>query len=42
MTQVEQLGGLMHTSLTSAFDNNELEDKDQQQVLGLWKTLQTK
>ncbi len=42
MTQVEQLAGLMHTSLTSAFDNNELADDDQQQVLGLWKTLQTK
>ena len=41
MTQVEQLAGLMDTSLTAAFDNNELVADDQQQVLSLWQTLQS-
>ena len=41
MTQVAQLSGLMHTSLTMAFDNNELVADDQQQVLGLWHRLQS-
>jgi hypothetical protein len=42
MTRIKQLAGLMFTSLTSAFDNNELADEDQQQVLALWETLLTK
>jgi hypothetical protein len=41
MTQVEQLVGLMFTSLTAAFDNNELLADDQKQVLSLWQTLQS-
>jgi DNA-binding phage protein len=41
MTQVEQLSELMRVSLDSAFNNNELVDDDQQQVLNLWQTLQT-
>jgi hypothetical protein len=41
MIQVEQLAELMRTSLIAAFDNNELVDDDQQQVLNLWQTLQT-
>lgn len=42
MTQVEQLAGLMDTSLSAAFDNNELVADDQQQVLSLWQTLQSR
>lgn len=42
MTQVAQLAGLMDTSLTAAFDNNELVADDQQQVLSLWQTLQSR
>ena len=41
MTQVEQLSELMRVSLDSAFNNNELVEDDQQQVLNLWQTLQT-
>jgi hypothetical protein len=41
MTQVEQLSELMRVSLDYAFNNNELVEDDQQQVLNLWQTLQT-
>ena len=40
MTQVTQLAGLMDTSLSSAFSNQELIADDQQQVATLWQTLQ--
>lgn len=39
MSQVEQLSELMHTSLSQAFANNELEADDQKQVLTLWQNL---
>ena len=39
MTQVKQLEELMDVSLTAAFDNNELIDEDQTQVLKLWQLL---
>lgn len=39
MTQVSQLAELMDDSLAAAFDNNELLDEDQQQVLKLWQVL---
>jgi hypothetical protein len=39
MTQVDELAKLMDDSLTSAFDNNELIDNDQQQVQELWQWL---
>jgi hypothetical protein len=39
MTQIEQLNVLMNTSLTAAFENNELIADDQQQVLSLWQLL---
>ena len=41
MTQIEQLSDLMHTSLTLAFANHELEADDQKQVLSLWQSLLT-
>jgi len=41
MTEVEQLSDLMLSSLTQAFDNNELETEDQKQVLSLWQSLLT-
>ena len=42
MTQVTQLAELMDTSLSSAFSNQELIADDQQQVLSLWQTLQSR
>lgn len=39
MTQIRQLNELMSSSLDAAFDNNELADDDQQQVLNLWQVL---
>lgn len=39
MTKIEQLNVLMNTSLTAAFENNELVADDQQQVLTLWQVL---
>lgn len=39
MTQVKQLKELMDASLTAAFNNNELIDEDQKQVLSLWQLL---
>ena len=42
MTLIEQLAGLMNTSLNAAFENKELAEEDQDQVLHLWQTLQAK
>lgn len=39
MSQVTQLNDLMETSLDAAFDNNELDKSDQNQVLKLWQIL---
>lgn len=38
MTEISQLDGLMQTSLDQAFNNNELEAEDQNQVKTLWKS----
>lgn len=39
MMRVDELSGLMHTSFTHAFANNELEAEDRKQVLNLWQSL---
>lgn len=39
MTQITQLNDLMEVSLDAAFDNNELDPTDQNQVLKLWQVL---
>ncbi len=39
MQQVAELDELMRVSLTGAFENNELQAQDQQQVQALWQQL---